>query len=297
VFAKLPGGEPVKTRLQPFLTLAQAERFQLACLADTLETAAQVVEHPVLFWTAGSLRRRSARTATDADAPPDLGPALRELGVPADVWERVACIEQVDGDLGRRLEHAFVLLAAAAGAPQPLLVIGSDSPGLGAPALVQALALLGDPEGGKPPDVFVAPDDDGRSPDVVLTPAGGVGASPDLVLRPAADGDTPPDLVLGPADDGGFWCIGVRRPITALLRDVEWSTARTLASTCEHAVALGLRVGFAPPWWDVDRPEDLQRLARHIAACRAAGDERTARHSARVLHDFGSLRGAATPGS
>ena len=95
------------------------------------------------------------------------------------------------------------------------------------------------------------------------------------------------DLVLGPAADGGYWAIGVRQPIPGLLRDISWSTDRTLAETEARARRAGLRVAHLASWTDVDRPEDLPVLASQIAALRAAGDLRVARLSEAALRAFG----------
>jgi 2-phospho-L-lactate guanylyltransferase (CobY/MobA/RfbA family) len=76
VFAKLPGSATVKSRLQPRLTRAEAERFYLASLADTLETAARIERNPVLFL----LDAETARAATCSqrlDSIPTCGSVCR----------------------------------------------------------------------------------------------------------------------------------------------------------------------------------------------------------------------------
>lgn len=74
------------------------------------------------------------------------------------------------------------------------------------------------------------------------------------------------DAVLGPADDGGFWLIGLRRCPPGLLAGLPWSSAETLDATAARLAAWGLSVGWAPRWFDVDRVDDLERLAALIAA-------------------------------
>lgn len=69
------------------------------------------------------------------------------------------------------------------------------------------------------------------------------------------------DVVLGPAEDGGYVLIGMKRPQPALFRDVAWGTGRVLAQTRAHIAAAGLTAELLEPLWDVDRPEDLGRLA------------------------------------
>lgn len=73
------------------------------------------------------------------------------------------------------------------------------------------------------------------------------------------------DLVLAPAEDGGFVLIGANpgrvHPET-LFRGVPWGTAGVFRAVRENAAGAGLRV--LPGHWDVDRPEDLDRLRREL---------------------------------
>jgi rSAM/selenodomain-associated transferase 1 len=69
------------------------------------------------------------------------------------------------------------------------------------------------------------------------------------------------DAVLGPAEDGGYWLIGLSRHAAELFRDLPWSTPQVLDATRDRLRALGWRWHELPTRWDVDRPEDLQRLA------------------------------------
>jgi rSAM/selenodomain-associated transferase 1 len=68
------------------------------------------------------------------------------------------------------------------------------------------------------------------------------------------------DMVIGPAEDGGYVLIGLTRCFAELFRDIPWGTASVLEETRRRAAALSLRIGELPVLWDVDRPEDLQRL-------------------------------------
>ncbi len=68
-------------------------------------------------------------------------------------------------------------------------------------------------------------------------------------------------VVIGPAEDGGYVLIGARRPITAVFTDVEWGTARVLDQTRAQLRSCGLPWRELAPLWDIDRPEDLVRLA------------------------------------
>ncbi len=69
------------------------------------------------------------------------------------------------------------------------------------------------------------------------------------------------DAVLGPSDDGGFYLLGLRRALPpGALAGLPWSAPDTRLHTEARLRALGLRVAHAPPWFDVDTPEDLTRL-------------------------------------
>lgn len=79
------------------------------------------------------------------------------------------------------------------------------------------------------------------------------------------------DLVLGPTEDGGYYLIGLRALHRELFEGILWSTDRVLPETLRRAEAKGLRVACLPSWFDVDTPEDLERL--EAALRRAQGIE------------------------
>jgi rSAM/selenodomain-associated transferase 1 len=130
VFGKLPGAEPVKTRLRSRLSQWDVERFYLASLADTLETAGRVVGHPVLFLpdAAGGVDRA--------------GPLLLDAGLDPSVWRRVRRAPQLGDGLGPRLENAFSLLLEGRAAAKGALIVGSDSPSLPSEMLFRAFETL-----------------------------------------------------------------------------------------------------------------------------------------------------------
>ena len=71
-----------------------------------------------------------------------------------------------------------------------------------------------------------------------------------------------PDVVLGPTEDGGYYLIGVRLAHRELFDGVPWSTSTVLEVTRRRAAAAGLRAAYLPSWFDVDTPDDLERLRR-----------------------------------
>lgn len=68
------------------------------------------------------------------------------------------------------------------------------------------------------------------------------------------------DVAIGPAEDGGFYLLALRRCPEGLLADLPWSVPGTLAATVKRLRSWGLRSVLLEPWFDVDRPEDLERL-------------------------------------
>jgi rSAM/selenodomain-associated transferase 1 len=86
------------------------------------------------------------------------------------------------------------------------------------------------------------------------------------------------DAALGPAEDGGFYLLGLRRCPEGLFQALPWSAAETLERTRGRLLARGLSVELIEPWFDVDREQDLARLARLIEA-----GELRAEETARVL--------------
>jgi uncharacterized protein len=68
------------------------------------------------------------------------------------------------------------------------------------------------------------------------------------------------DVVVCPAEDGGYVLIGMRAPQPALFRDMPWSTAGVMVETRRCLAALGLAWQEPATLWDVDVPEDVERL-------------------------------------
>ncbi len=104
-------------------------------------------------------------------------------------------------------------------------------------------------------------------------------ASPDPVLLLGTDAPTLPteaietaasaldlhDISIIPATDGGYVLLGLRRPVGAVFRGVDWSTEAVHRQTLEKAGEVGLSVYEGGPWYDVDEMEDLVRLRGELA--------------------------------
>src|SRR5438309_3400186 len=74
------------------------------------------------------------------------------------------------------------------------------------------------------------------------------------------------DAVIGPAEDGGYALIGLSRCDPELFRDIPWGGSEVLAQTRRRLAALSWRSSELPVLWDVDRPEDLERLPQGLRA-------------------------------
>jgi rSAM/selenodomain-associated transferase 1 len=72
------------------------------------------------------------------------------------------------------------------------------------------------------------------------------------------------DAVLGPSEDGGFYLLGLRRCPARLLEGLPWSEVQTFERTIERLRERGLETQVLDPWFDVDVPEDLDRLRARI---------------------------------
>lgn len=79
----------------------------------------------------------------------------------------------------------------------------------------------------------------------------------DLLEDPATD------IILGPSTDGGYYAIGMKEPHPSLFQ-VTMSTPSVARDTLARAEAAGLQTYCLPAWRDVDRPEDLERLAARL---------------------------------
>ena len=76
-------------------------------------------------------------------------------------------------------------------------------------------------------------------------------------------------LVLAPAEDGGYALIGARRVTPAIFTAVQWGGAQVLAQTLRNTARAHLTCKLLRTVWDVDRPEDLERLrARRFSLAR-----------------------------
>jgi len=72
------------------------------------------------------------------------------------------------------------------------------------------------------------------------------------------------DAVIGPAEDGGYVLIGLSRRDPELFREIPWGGPEVLAETRRRIATLRWRSSELAALWDLDRPEDLQRLPEDL---------------------------------
>ena len=86
----------------------------------------------------------------------------------------------------------------------------------------------------------------------------------DFVVR-AFDALVGGPVALGPSLDGGYYAVGLRGSAwpraRGLFAGAPWSTSGLFAWTRARAASLRLDCAELPPWYDVDRPADLARMA------------------------------------
>lgn len=95
------------------------------------------------------------------------------------------------------------------------------------------------------------------------------------------------DVALGPSDDGGYWGIAARKVKPEMFEGVRWSGAHALEDTLRSVRACGLSAVLGPRCYDIDTPDDLDRLLREPGLPRhTAGQARSLiGYAGRMLHE------------
>lgn len=89
------------------------------------------------------------------------------------------------------------------------------------------------------------------------------------------------DVVLAPAEDGGYALIGARRISLSIFQGIAWGGEDVYEETAKRLNRAGYRWRALRRVWDVDRPEDLERLAALPFALRSLRFASAARRGAR----------------
>lgn len=76
---------------------------------------------------------------------------------------------------------------------------------------------------------------------------------------------TPHAVCVGPSEDGGFYLLGMNAFYSQLFEDMTYSHSRVFADTLARAKRTDARLTVLPEWYDVDTPQDLDRLCSELA--------------------------------
>jgi len=74
------------------------------------------------------------------------------------------------------------------------------------------------------------------------------------------------DALFGPSEDGGFYLLGTRRMSRGWLAGLPWSRPDTLLRCEQRLESMGLNTTRVETFFDVDTPEDLERLRSRLRA-------------------------------
>lgn len=87
---------------------------------------------------------------------------------------------------------------------------------------------------------------------------------PASVLETAFDDLATCDVVVGPTHDGGYYLVGAKTSYPGLFNGNGMGTSSALETLLERVRALGLSVGLADPFYDIDVASDLIRLDEEL---------------------------------
>ncbi|MFH2055846.1 MAG: DUF2064 domain-containing protein [bacterium] len=92
------------------------------------------------------------------------------------------------------------------------------------------------------------------------------------------------DIVFGPTLEGSYYLLGMRKKCPQLFDQIDWSENDKVYSKMVEIASSGeLDWEELELWYNMRQPGDIEFLARDINAFRLAGDERSARHTEKVL--------------
>lgn len=103
---------------------------------------------------------------------------------------------------------------------------------------------------------------------------------PDRLSQAFARLEAGTDVVIGPAEDGGYYLIGARRLPTGIFTNIPWGGAGVMRATRAALRRSGAAWSLLDSWYDVDRPDDLDRVRLDLAGPSGSAAPRTARFCA-----------------
>ena len=86
----------------------------------------------------------------------------------------------------------------------------------------------------------------------------------DMILEAFDSLESEDEVVVVPAEDDGYCLIGMRKLHQQIFQNVPWSTGGVMAATEAQAKKAGLILIVGPAWYDVDTPEELERLKEEL---------------------------------
>ena len=107
-------------------------------------------------------------------------------------------------------------------------------------------------------------------------------------LREARSALERAQVCLGPASDGGYYLIGLWEPYTEAFRDIPWGTPDVLSTTVQRLRAAGVSLELLDPWYDVDTPQDLDRLVEELGTLEGRPQTHVARRTRDLLLRLGA---------
>ena len=262
LFMKAPRPGTVKTRLTPRVSIDEAADLYSAFILDTLHLAQRVAGASLFVaWTPedGLAELRSVLCGPGGPGVTGDPSGPGGQGGPDVNW-----IVQRGGHLGERLSNAFADFLQEHW--DKTVVLGGDSPLLPHAFVEEAFGAL------DRHDVVLGPAADGG---YYLIGLGGRG-EPGGTGEPGESGGARGQ---GESGHGGRVC----GHYTRLFESIDWGTDRVLRQTRQAIRACGLTCYELPAWHDVDRPGDLDRIAREIRSLRAGGDRVTGCHTESAL--------------
>lgn len=118
--------------------------------------------------------------------------------------------------------------------------------------------------------------------DSVIAIGGDSPTLPEEMVMEAFDSlETDDDVVVVPAEDEGYCLIGMRKLHEPIFQNIPWSTIGVMAATEAQAKQSGLSLSVGPAWYDVDTPEELERLKQELSETKG-----TARFTRRFLKEL-----------
>lgn len=116
---------------------------------------------------------------------------------------------------------------------------------------------------------------------------------PHRLLTDAVDALNKSGAAIGPCDDGGFYLLALNQLKDGMFDGVDWGTDRAAEQLTERMKSCGVKVSQLEKWYDIDRPEDLERAAADLAQARESDTFELSRVLGQVLETAKSTSGAS----